>query len=219
MSCLFLAASSLMLSSCEWDGNFTVLGYTTKPQYPTNIHTVYVPIFKNLTLWRGLEFDLTRAVIREIESKTPYKVVSSSDCADTELKGTIISLNKNVINRNQLNEIREAETTLAVEITWKDLRSGEVLSRPRPPGLANTSIPGPPARSGLPGNAGPVESIRPPEYALPGTPAPPPPNPPPVLVQSIASFIPELGQSITTAQQTNVNRLAIQIVSMMECPW
>jgi hypothetical protein len=43
--------------------------------------------------------------------------------------------------------------------------------------------------------------------------------PPPVLVQSIASFIPELGESITTAQQKNVNRLAIQIVSMMESPW
>ncbi len=101
LSFLLLAASASLLPSCEWDGNFTVLGYTTKPQYPTNIHTVYVPIFKNLTLWRRLEFDLTRAVIREIESKTPYKVVSNPDCADTELKGTIVSLNKNVINRNQ----------------------------------------------------------------------------------------------------------------------
>src|SRR5262245_17178092 len=128
-SFLLLAASALIMPSCEWDGNFTVLGYTTKPQYPCNIHTVYVPIFKNLTLWRGLEFDLTRAVIREIEAKTPYKVVSSPDSADTELKGTIVSLNKNVINRNQLNEIREAETTLAVEITWKDLRTGEILSQ------------------------------------------------------------------------------------------
>jgi len=218
----FAVLAALLLPSCEWDGNFTVLGYTTKLQYPTNIHTVYVPIFKNLTLWRGLEFDLTRAVIREIEAKTPYKVISNPDCADTELKGTIVSLNKNVINRNQLNEIREAETTLAVEITWKDLRSGEILSRPRPPGTVTPSIPNPSAASGLPGTASPdspVTPIRPPEYVLPGTPAPPPANPPPVLVQSIASFIPELGQSMTTAQQTNVNRLAIQIVSMMESPW
>jgi len=156
-------------------------------------------------------------VIREIEAKTPYKVVSNRDCADTELKGTIISLNKNVINRNQLNEIREAETTLAVEITWKDNRTGEILSRPRPPGLANTSIPG---GSPIPGQLGSTPDLaRPPEYAPPGTPTPAPPNPPPVLVQSVASFIPELGQSITTAQQTNVNRLAIQIVSMMESPW
>lgn len=215
---LLLAAFVLLLPSCNWDGNFTILGYTTKPQYPDHIRTIYVPIFRNLTLWRGLEFDLTRAVIREIEAKTPYKVVSNPSCADSQLSGTIVSLNKNVINRNQQNEIREAETTLAVEIVWKDLRTGEILSRPRPAATANTSIPPILPPTGTPGM--PVEGeIRPPDYVPPGTPIGPPPPPPPVLVQSIASFIPELGESITTAQQKNVNRLAIQIVSMMESPW
>ena len=219
---LLLAVSALLLPSCNWDGNFTVLGYTTKPQYPDHIRTIYVPIFKNLTMWRGLEFDLTRAVIREIEAKTPYKVVSSPSCADSQLSGTIVSLNKNVINRNQLNEIREAETTLAVEIVWKDLRSGEILSRPRPPATANTSIPPIPAPTLTPGIPVPETAeggIRPPDYVPPGTAVGPAAVPPPVLVQSIGSFIPELGESITTAQQKNVNRLAIQIVSMMESPW
>ena len=219
---LLLAVSALLLPSCNWDGNFTVLGYTTKPQYPDHIRTIYVPIFKNLTMWRGLEFDLTRAVIREIEAKTPYKVVSSPSCADSQLSGTIVSLNKNVINRNQLNEIREAETTLAMEIVWKDLRSGEILSRPRPPATANTSIPPIPAPTLTPGIPVPETAeggIRPPDYVPPGTAVGPAAVPPPVLVQSIASFIPELGESITTAQQKNVNRLAIQIVSMMESPW
>ena len=222
VSLLLLAVSALLLPSCNWDGNFTVLGYTTKPQYPDHIRTIYVPIFKNLTMWRGLEFDLTRAVIREIEAKTPYKVVSSPSCADSQLSGTIVSLNKNVINRNQLNEIREAETTLAVEIVWKDLRSGEILSRPRLPATANTSIPPIPAPTLTPGIPVPETAeggIRPPDYVPPGTAVGPAAVPPPVLVQSIASFIPELGESITTAQQKNVNRLAIQIVSMMESPW
>jgi hypothetical protein len=189
------ALSALLLSSCEGGGQFTVFGYTTKPNYDLSIHTVYVPIFKNLTLRRGLEFDLTRAVVREIEAKTPYKVVSDCDAADTELTGTIIGLNKNILNRNQLNEVREAETTLAVEIVWRDRRSGEILSRPRR---------GPGAPPPLPPDA------------PPGT---KPPPPPPVLVQSIGDFIPELGGSITTAMQQNVDRLAVQIVSMMEKPW
>jgi hypothetical protein len=189
------ALSALLLASCEGGGNFTVLGYTTRPNYDPSIHTVYVPIFKNLTLWRGLEFDLTRAVIREIEAKTPFKVVSDCDAADTELLGTIISFNKNILNRNQLNEVREAETTLGVEVVWRDRRSGELLSRPRR---------GPGAPPTLPPDA------------PPGT---KPPPPPPVLVQSLGDFIPELGGSITTAQQQNVNHLAVQIVSMMETPW
>ena len=182
---LLLAVSALLLPSCNWDGNFTVLGYTTKPQYPDHIRTIYVPIFKNLTMWRGLEFDLTRAVIREIEAKTPYKVVSSPSCADSQLSGTIVSLNKNVINRNQLNEIREAETTLAVEIVWKDLRSGEILSRPRPPATANTSIPPIPAPTLTPGIPVPETAeggIRPPDYVPPGTAIGPAAVPPPVLM-------------------------------------
>ena len=45
------------------------------------------------------------------------------------------------------------------------------------------------------------------------------PKPPVTLVTSLGHFVPEIGQSITTAHQENVDRLAIQIVSMMEKPW
>jgi hypothetical protein len=40
-----------------------------------------------------------------------------------------------------------------------------------------------------------------------------------VLVQATANFRPELGESITTALAIAVQRLATQIVSMMEKPW
>ena len=66
-----------LLASCSSDGHFTIGGYTTRPNYNPDIRTVYVPIFQNVTYARGLEFDLTRAVIREIEAKTPFRVV---DC-------------------------------------------------------------------------------------------------------------------------------------------
>jgi hypothetical protein len=187
---------ALLLPACEWDGQFTILGYTTRPNYDCSIHTVRVPIFKNVTFWRGLEFDLTRAVVREIEAKTPYKVVGPNCDADTELTGTITNFQKNVINRDQLNEVREAETVLTVEVVWRDLRAdhvGEILSRPRPG--PNAPVPPPPA---------------------PGAPPPPVPG---TLVQSIGHFAPELGQSTTTAQKENVDRLANHIVEMMERPW
>ena len=42
---------------------------------------------------------------------------------------------KNVLSANPFNEVREGETTLVVEIIWRDLRTGEVLTRPsRRPG-------------------------------------------------------------------------------------
>ena len=189
-SYLLLAAAALLLPSCSWDGQFTILGYTTRPNYDPGIRTIRVPIFKNNTYIRGLEFDLTRAVIREIQSKTPFRVVAADCAADTELTGTITTLNKIAINRTQLNEIREGQTTLAVEIVWRDLRTGEVLSQPRP-------------------------------KSDPDGPPPPPPDakPKPLLVQSLGTYIPELGGSTTTSLQENVNRLAVQIVSKMEIPW
>lgn len=203
-----LTAAVLALPSCESDGHFCVLGYTTRPNYDPNIHTVYVPIFKNKTIWRGLEFDLTKAVVREIESKTPFKVQSDCDKADTELLGTIVQFNKNILNVNQLNEVRDVETVLGVELIWRDRRTGEILSNPRPPGAVS---PVAPPIAPLGGFSGPP----------PAAPPPPPLDPAtkPILIQSTAEFVPEIGQSITTAQKQNVDRLAIQIVSMMEKPW
>lgn len=191
LGCCLMAAVAAMLPSCAGDGHVNILGYSTGPNYEPSIRTVHVPIFKNYTFRQGLEFDLTRAVIREIEAKTPFKVTSSREDADTELTGKIIGRNKTLINFNQLGEIREAESTLSVEMVWRDLRPGhhgDVLSRP--------------------------------QQLRPGEPPPPPgSDPPPVLVQSIGSFIPELGGSLTTSEKQNVDRLAVQIVSMMEKPW
>src|SRR3989442_5642243 len=125
------ACLALFLPSCDGDGNFTILGYTTRPNYDLSIHTVRVPIFRNQTFYRGLEFDLTQAVVREIEAKTPYKVVSAGCDADTELTGNIVQFTKIILNRNQVNEVREAETILGVEIVWRNLRTAEILSLPR----------------------------------------------------------------------------------------
>lgn len=202
-----VTASALLLPACQSGGHFSLLGYSTRPNYDCNIRTVYVPIFKNRTFRKGLEFDLTRAVVREIEAKTPFKVVSDCNSADTEVSGTITNVTKTIVNINPNNEIREGEMTVSVEVVWKDLRTGQVLSKPtRPPGAPLPTAPLDPA-------------LTPPPYTLPDAPAATPPKDPPVLIQSVDRFIPELGQSITTGLQGNVNRLAVQIVSMMESPW
>ncbi|MCY2969179.1 MAG: hypothetical protein NTZ30_00735 [Planctomycetota bacterium] len=88
----------------------------------------------------------------------------------------------------------EAETNLAVQIVWKDLRTGDILSRPKADLNKGTPV------------------------ALGGNPNVQP-DTTPVLVTSLTSFIPELGQSITSARKTNVDVLATQIVAMMEIPW
>ena len=178
----------ILLAGCTADGHFQFLGYSTAPNYDQSIRTVYVPIFENTTLRRGLEFQVTRAVIREIEAKTPYKVVDCLEKADTELIGKIVGRRKSLINANQVNEIREAEVMVNVEVTWRDLRPGhmgEVLSG----------------------------GFRPDSRLAPNDPR----NiPPPVLITPLATFIPELGGSLASAEAKLADHLGIQVVSMME---
>lgn len=236
-ACSLLAA---LLPACEPGGNFTVFGYTTRPNYDANIRTVRVPIFQNKTFIRGVEFDLTQAIVREIEQKTPYKVVGPGCNADTELTGTVTLYTKGLLNVNQLNEVREAETTLAAEVVWRDLRTGEYLTRrlrrpgetPTPQlqaprsmqlGILGPTAPTAPQEPVTPAPA-PGDGVPPgPGQAPVAGPAPPvtpeQAKPPAVLIRSVATFIPEIGQSTTTSLQTNVNSLAVQIVSMMETPW
>jgi hypothetical protein len=193
--------TAVCLSSCTYqgNGNFSIGGYTTLPNYNTTIHTVYVPMFENRTYRDNsrdfLEQELTLAVVREIEAKTPYKVVGPNEQADTELKGVIDSYNKLMLNKNQLNEVREAETDLTVQVVWKDLRNGEILSE-----MKQRLNPLPP----------PIDTPLVPAAAV---------VPHPNFVTSTAGFIPELGESMRSARKKNTDVLAVQIVSMMEKPW
>lgn len=196
----FLAGTALLLPACSSDGHFTLLGYTTAPNYDCSIRTVYVPIFQNKTMWRGIEFDFHRAVVREIEAKTPFKMVDSPVGADTELLCTIINQRKAPINLNQIGEVREAEITVAVEVIWRDLRpghTGDVLS-----GMG---------RKG----ADPMGGLAAPGGQRPNR-ASSPPGAQPVLITPTATFIPELGGSRTSAEAIIGQKLATQIVSMME---
>jgi hypothetical protein len=213
------------LCGCAWDGHFNIFGYTTRPNYDEQIKTVRVTIFKNQTFIRGLEYQLTQAVIRELQWKTPFRVVSDGCVADTELVGNIVSRNKNPVLMDPFNQVREVEHTIGVEIVWRDLRPGhvgEILSKP----LAQ-ALPPPPVLPPLPGNVDPtrIPQIAP-SLETPGLPPPPPPVPggvfvplPPVLVQGLGTAIPELGRSTTAGDAEAINRIAVQIVSMMERPW
>ena len=44
---IIILAAGVALPSCSSDGNFTLFGYTTAPNYECGIKTVRVPIFKN----------------------------------------------------------------------------------------------------------------------------------------------------------------------------
>lgn len=102
-------------------------GYSTRGLYPSDIHTVHVPIFQSTGLRRDYEFQLTEKVIKEIEKQTPFKVVREGD-ADTTLKGTIVNLYKSPFGEDGYDNPRGGAMVLAVDVSWVDNRSGQVLN-------------------------------------------------------------------------------------------
>jgi hypothetical protein len=88
---------------------------------------VAVPIFANNDFHRGVEFRLTEAVIKQLEARAPYKVVPR-ERADTILEGQINKVSLGSISRDyQTNLVREQILVILMDLTWKDLRTGQVL--------------------------------------------------------------------------------------------
>jgi hypothetical protein len=109
--------------------------------YPAGIHTVYVPVFSSASFRRHLGERLTEAVIKEIELKTPYKVVGTSN-ADSILSGRITGETKRVLVENRYDEPREAEVNLQVQVQWLDRQSNLIRQMepvPVPPELVTIS--------------------------------------------------------------------------------
>jgi hypothetical protein len=132
--------------------------------FPTEIKTVHVPMFQSGSWRPDLGEWLTEAVIKEIETRTPYKVVSNP-LADSVLTGRILWDNKRVVSENIDDEPRNLLYNAAVHVTWID-NSGRILAQS--------------------------------------------------IISADTNFVPEAGQSVTTAEQTTIRHLASQIVSEME---
>lgn len=145
--------------------------------YVPDISTVYVPIFESDSFRRNLGERLTEAVIKEIELKTPYKVVGNPN-ADSILTGRLIFDTKRVLVENNMDLPRQTERFFLVKVSWVD-RQGNLLRNPAQAPLSPNLI----------------------------------------SIGQATTLVPEAGQSIATAGQEGIERLATQIVAMMEAPW
>jgi hypothetical protein len=213
----FLAiASSAPLGAGGCRGGFSILGYQfgAEKLYDQNIKTVYVPLFNNrafeTTPYRGFEVDITQAVITEIGKTTTFRVTSNYENADTELLGCLVSITKNLLNINPSNFIRESELVVNVDVVWRDLRTGEILSNPR--------------QRPIPGSKPTTPQKEPPPLPFdPSVPVPPDlkelEQPKPVRLIATGRYLMELGETSASAAQRVQNQIAVQIVSMMERKW
>jgi hypothetical protein len=109
--------------------------------YAPDVTTVYVPMIESDSYRRDLGERLTEAVVKEIELKTPYKVVSTPD-ADSILSARLISDTRRTIIENAYDDPRLSEVELQAEVTWLNRRRlpiAPVQTLAVPPGLVAMS--------------------------------------------------------------------------------
>jgi len=192
---------------CAPGGNLCIGGYTTEPPFDPNIRSVYIPVFKRNTFltnpYRTLDVDITESVVRELTArKCPIRIVSDPSKADTELIGTIVDVTKLNYIYNIQALPRDVEIAIRVEVIWRDLRSGEVLTNP--------------AWATPPVKPSPQEFD---PSVAPSTPRAPAGVVKPLSVTGRGRLLPELGESNTSASNMASANIARQIVNLMEKAW
>ncbi|MFM8413846.1 MAG: LPS assembly lipoprotein LptE [Planctomycetota bacterium] len=99
--------------------------------YANNVRTIYVPIFQCDSFRTTPAIDvgerLTEAVCKEIEKRTPFKVVGSEAAADSVLTGRVVADTKRMVVESPTDQSRQVELNYQVLVTWAD-RGGTVIA-------------------------------------------------------------------------------------------
>lgn len=118
------AALASLLAGCASNPSE---GYAIGWTHSDSVRTISVPMFDNKTFSTGVEFDLTEAIISEIQRSTPWVVVAP-ERADTTLSGVLASESATTLSTTPgVGLIQENALTMTVNFSWRDNRSGEVL--------------------------------------------------------------------------------------------
>jgi len=128
----------LMLSLVAVMTAITGCGYVIGFPHDQQIRTVEVPMFESTSYRRGLDLQLTEAVQKQIQQRTPFRVVKED--GDTRLTGRIIDMRKSVLGETRNDDPRELQVNIALEVVWEDLRAGKILAQeqiPLTPGMAS----------------------------------------------------------------------------------
>ncbi len=132
----WLIGWSLVVGCLGAASNGGCVGYRmgSRTLYRGDIRTVYVPVVRNDSFRAELGTRLTEAIQKEIELRTPYKVVSDPS-ADSVLNCLITFDDKQVLGETQNDDPRYLRTSIAVQVNWTDRRGGLLMeNRILPPG-------------------------------------------------------------------------------------
>jgi len=109
-------------------------GYMLGAPVAQDIRTIAVPIATSDSFRRGVEFQLTEAVHKQIQTTTHLRLVNEP-FADARLTLHLVEVNKDVLGETAFDDPRELQVSYAVLATLVDLRTGTICREqiPLPP--------------------------------------------------------------------------------------
>ncbi len=122
-----LIASIICCWGMPWFVGCAAYQFGNASLYNPNIRTIHVPVVRNDTYRHEINVQLTEALVRSIELRTPYKVIGDPN-ADSTLTCRITGQGKQVIAENRFDEPRALNNTVSVELTWTDRRGNLLLT-------------------------------------------------------------------------------------------
>ncbi|MCL2710685.1 MAG: LPS assembly lipoprotein LptE [Planctomycetaceae bacterium] len=163
----------LILSGCA------SLGYQVGSQslFGPDVRTVYVPMVEADPTRRHLAERLTEAIAKQIEARSPYKVIGRPN-ADSVLECRILEKSQRVSLVDEFNDPRQKTGDLVLQVRWRDRRSQDIRQFDVPVWNEGTT-----------------------------------------QVTASDAMVAEFGHSLLTSEQRQIDRIAAQIVGMMESPW
>lgn len=105
-----------------------ITGYSNASLYREDVSSICLEMFDNQSFRRGVEYELSDALAKRIETDTPYKVVSDADRADTVMSGRIVRIDEATLSlERELGYALEKEVQIKAVVSWKNLQTGEML--------------------------------------------------------------------------------------------
>lgn len=117
-----------LLAIVSVSGCSGLAGYSNESLYPQDIQSVRLEMFDNRSFRRGVEYELSDALAKQIEAMTPYKIISSRDRADSVISGQLVSIRETALTiEREVAEPLEKEVVLTAVVNWKNLNTGRLM--------------------------------------------------------------------------------------------
>jgi Lipopolysaccharide-assembly len=114
----FIGCSGLVRNPAANSEDNGFFGWHFHAPFDTSEVKTVAIFFKSNVFRRDLEKQLTEAVVKEINLRTPYRVVGNHADADSLLTATITSDAKNLVVEAPTNLSRELNATIIIQTNW-----------------------------------------------------------------------------------------------------